>query len=164
MDQISKVLNQFKILDSAVIDTSSLIYLSKIDLLDETASILNLMTVQDVVKEVSLPCYLKNVEIVNFEKKKKAVDTDQQLVKTAEHLNIPVISEDKKVLMSAKKICLPYFNTLMMINFLFFKNVISEKRAEELFKSLKNVSYYSDEVWDYGRMIYQYILDLKKIF
>lgn len=139
MDPVSKILNQFKILDRAIIDTSSLIYLSKTDLLDETAKTLQLMTVKGVVKEIGPLFYLKNIEIINLEKKKDTVNADRQVVEAAKHLKIPVISEDKKVLMSAKKANLPYFNSLMILNFLIYKGVILEETEENFFKALKSV-------------------------
>ena len=54
MEAASATLNQFKTLHKAIIDTSSLIYLQKIGLLETTADTLLLMTVYDVLKDENI--------------------------------------------------------------------------------------------------------------
>ena len=84
------ILKQFKTLDRAIIDTSSLIYLSKTDLLKATAKTLHLITVAGVVNETGDDVLFKHIEIVDvFSNADARTDTDQCVVNMAVHLKIP---------------------------------------------------------------------------
>ena len=158
MDQKSIILHQFETLDRAIIDTSSVIYLSTIDLLKATTKNLHLITVAGVVKETGEDALFKNIEIVDiFSKTDARTDTDQCVVNMAVHLKIPVISEDKKVLMNAKRAGLAYFNSLMILNFLLYKGVIQKDFYGKSLHRLKQSAHYSEDVYRFGKTVYEWI-------
>ena len=152
------ILKQFKTLDRAIIDTSSVIYLSKTDLLKATAKTLHLITVAGVVNETGDDVLFKHIEIVDvFSNVDARTDTDQCVVNMAVHLKIPVISEDKKVLMNAKAAGLAYYNSLMILNFLLYKGVIQKDSYGKPLHRLKQSAHYSAEVYRLGKMVYEWI-------
>ena len=84
------------------------------------------MTIPAVVKEFGSPAEIQKIEVVEaVDAARAAVDTDQALIRAAEAYGLPLVSEDKKILMAARRLGLPYFNTLMIMNFLIFKKAIT---------------------------------------
>lgn len=157
---IDSVLDQFQVLDQALIDTASLIYLSKINLLSTCSQTMRLLTIPEVAAEFGSPRELKVVEIIESKNKiKDPADTDQRLLRAADFLRLPVISEDKKVLMGAKRLGLPFFNTLMIMNFLLFKKAVDDKTYQTALEILKKKAYYNAFVFDYGNRVYSLLIN-----
>jgi hypothetical protein len=145
-------------LSSAIIDTSSLIYLSKINCLTLLAGSCKLFTIPDVVKEYG--GLIGDIEIVNAPPYKMI--TDQKLVRICIANKLPVISEDKKLLLDAQKKNIPYYNTLMVLNFLLLKNKINREEYAVLLEKLKTVARYGKDVWRFGAEVNKVISNLSR--
>jgi len=89
-----------------------------------------------------------------------SLSNDQKLITAALELRWPVISEDKNILLHMRRAELPYFNSLMMLNFLFFREKIDLKTHAMYIEQLKQHAWYSPHVWEYGKNIYNTIADL----
>ena len=153
-NSISHIICQFDTLARALIDTSSVIYLHKINLLDIAARTLQLSTVPGVVDEFGSLSVFENIDVVELKEIITAKrETDDHLIKTAAILDLPVISEDRKILMQAKKIGLPYFNTLMIMNLLIYKNKIDEGQYRSALDILQNDAYYDAFIFEYGKLV-----------
>jgi hypothetical protein len=142
---VSQTLQEFKSLHSAIIDSSSIIYLSKINALDILSTSLSLWTVKDVITECKVSTH--NFQISS---EPTLLSTDQQLINLTLSKKIPVISEDFKILKTISNTDIPYFNSLMMISFLLFIEKISKNEFLHYRENLKQFARYNDFVWKYG--------------
>ncbi|MBC2716409.1 MAG: hypothetical protein HF978_13980 [Desulfobacteraceae bacterium] len=118
------------------------------------------MTIPGVVKEFGTSAELERVELIEIKEiitKKK--DTDQSLIETAKHFQQPIISEDKKMLKQAKRSSLPFFNTLMIMNFLIYKKVINQADYIAALDLLQDEAYYNAFIFEYGKMVYERITE-----
>jgi hypothetical protein len=156
-DALSTVFHQFDLLDRAVIDTSSLIYLKKINLLRKTVHTIGLITVSGVQDEFGPSDIFNHIEIIELNETKN--NTDRQIVQVAEDLRLPVISEDKKILMAAGNSGLPFFNTLMIMNFLIYKNKIDYYQYHVSLNLLRKEAYYEAFIFDFGNAVYKKIME-----
>jgi len=68
-------------------------------------------------------------------------------------LDHPVISEDKKILMAMKRAGRPFFNSLMMLNFLLYRRRIQNQHYIQYHLALKKFARYSDDIWAYGAAV-----------
>jgi hypothetical protein len=91
-----------------------------------------------------------------------SLSNDQKLITAALELRWPVISEDRNVLLRGERAKLPYFNSLMMLNFLVYRKRIDPKSHALYFDRLKQYARYSAYVWEYGKNIYNAIADLSQ--
>jgi hypothetical protein len=48
----------------------------------------------------------------------------------------------------------PYYNALMMLNFLLFSKIIDDDGYRRYYSALENIARYSDAVWNFGRDIH----------
>ncbi|MCK5852464.1 hypothetical protein KAH27_05485 [bacterium] len=157
---MSKVLIQFDFLDQSLIDTSSIIYLNKINLLSASSQKLHLMTIPGVVEEFGSLSELKYIKVINIKEIHSVKqDTDQNLLETAKYFQLPIISEDKKILMQAKHIGLSFFNTLMIMNFLIYKKVINQTAYQAAHDQLREEAYYDETIFEYGKKVYKKIMN-----
>lgn len=145
----------FASLTSAVIDSSSIIYLSKSSFLHLAARHIRLHTPLVVIKETGVeePFF----EIHAPETDSAMLTADEQVVDLARKLNIPVISEDKKVLRNASGTGLSYYNALMILNFLLYKMEVTVNNYQKIYAALISVARYSKFVLSYGEMVRQKI-------
>ncbi|MBN2013453.1 hypothetical protein JW960_29250 [candidate division KSB1 bacterium] len=146
---------EFDELKAAVIDASSIIYLSKLRMADELTNYISLYTTSQIVVEANLP--LAGMEIVvvtenNF-------SNDENLIKFANEKQLPIISDDRKVLLTAQKLNLRYYNSLMMLLFLVYKRVIQLETFNVLEKKLSAIAYYSDDVIKFGKKVLHEIMN-----
>jgi len=152
-------ITQFKYLNRAVIDTSSLIYLSRLNLLKETISALHLVSVPGVKKEYGNE--FEQLEYINISDEggyaEGSVKTDIQIIETARIFQIPVISEDKKILKQAEMLGLYYYNSLMIMNFLIFKGKIDDIVYKMALTRLQAFAHYSPAVFKYGQTVYEQV-------
>lgn len=149
-------LSGFKELHSAVIDTSSVIYMQKAGFLDLAAKNINLHVPRIIIAEAKysdLPA--TEHELEEFKKH----PADIQCVLLAERLKVPVISEDKKVLRQTSLRNLPYYNSLMILNFLLFKKIITLETLDNLLSRLSSIARYSSFVLSYGESVRKTILN-----
>lgn len=141
---IKKIINDFKNFDSAFIDASSIIYLNKINLLNRLSKTLKLYTLDKIITEIGI---IGLNLIICKSKKTISISNDDLLLKYAIEKKIPVISDDKKILIKAGKNNLDYYNSIMMILFLFYKNVINNDNYTLYICELKKIARYSDDIF-----------------
>lgn len=145
-----KVFSEFNALDAAAIDASSIIYMSKAGYLDDLAAEIRLFSPGPVISETGyddLP--VKPLAGIN-----DAKSNDRLLVAYSLAHQIPLISEDKKILMEIKRARRPYFNSLMMLNFLLFRSRISAGDHRVYFRRLADFAWYSPAVLAFSKSIF----------
>jgi hypothetical protein len=151
------LLSGFKTLTSAVVDSSSIIYMYKCGFLDIATQSISLHTPKIVIEEIGisgLPLIVHN-SIADGQ----MVTADKQVVQLAVDLKLPVISEDKKVLMDVAKYKLPYYNSLMVLNFLLFLKKIVLEQYDQYHCKLLSVARYSAFVLTYGENVKKCIME-----
>jgi hypothetical protein len=150
------VLLQFQTLRKALIDASSIIYMQKAGFFTELANTVNLYSPAEIVAETGF----NDLDLRPVACASKSLSNDQKLITAALQLRWPVISEDRNILMHMRRVKLPYFNSLMMLNFLLFKNRIDLKSHALYLERLKQYAWYSPSVWEFGKNIYNATADL----
>jgi hypothetical protein len=143
---------------SAIIDTSSLIYLSKIHCLSILAESCRLFSIQEVIDEFDEGT--GGIEIIALQS--EIASTDQKLLRACIVKDLPLISEDRKLLLDAYKNNILYFNSLMMLNYLLLKNKISQKEYISLLEKLKSIARYGKDVWRFGAEVNNVISNLSR--
>ncbi len=146
--QIEKAVADILGFHGGVIDTSTLIYLDKLGLIALTADSFNLYVIEPVAKEFGkpLPGAIKHLSC-------SGEVTDTMICKAAAENGLPVISEDKQVLMTARKKGLVHFNCLMLLLTLFHNELISVDRLDQLLSELKKVARYSGKIFEFGSQV-----------
>ncbi len=147
---IDIVLDQFSKLTKALIDASSIIYANKTGFLDLLGKTIRLYTIPEIFAETLQD--QKNIQLI--ESHNHSSRTDDKLLAVAFDLNVPVISEDKKILIALEKENKPHFNSLMMLNFLFYKKEISTTGFHQKRDLLKDIAWYSQSVRDFGDSVF----------
>ena len=159
---VQSALTRLDHLSQAMIDTSSLIYLQEIDLLSLTGQWIKLWTVPGVINEFGNEVHEYRVHLVDVENLAgSSADTDQMLCLTADKLCLPIISEDRQILMRAGKLNLSYFNTLMVLNFLLYKNALNLLEYQTAMDKLRDTARYSDEIYEFGARVFAEILRIQ---
>ncbi len=149
--RVEHTVKQFAKLTHAAIDASSMIYLQKLGLLRELSTTILLGTTADVWAETNFAPSDLRVRIFTMP---VVLSPDEQILHLATSNNWALISEDRKLLLKAKKLRTPYFNALMMIHLLFFKGRLSENLLQEKIDVLKKIARYGTEIWDYGNKLF----------
>ena len=150
-----KVFSQFGTLDTAVIDASSIIYMRKAGYLNKLAAEIRLCSPKPVISETGYD-HLPIRPVASME---DAQSNDQLVVAYSQAYQLPVISEDKKILMQIKRARRPYFNSLMMLNFLLFHHKISVQDHRVYYRRLAGFAWYSPAVLAYSKTIFTAIRD-----
>lgn len=141
----------FDALTDAVVDASSIIYMQKAGFLETAGRFVELHAPDAVIQEVGaaeVP-----ITLHAFDCRQHCAKADQQLLALARILGTPLISEDKKVLLSAERNGLVYYNAFMVLNFLFYKSGIAAEDAERYLRALLAVARYSERVVIQGRAV-----------
>ncbi len=145
------LLQRFALLEEACIDASSVIYMCKSGFFDRVYQALRLSTVPAVAEEVGREAD----GITLFRPADQTLTSDAQLIQCAYERQLAVISEDKQLLLSAKRLHLPYYNALMMLNWLLFKGLIQQFHYHRYHAALQSCARYSDAVWNYGEAVHR---------
>nr|WP_319550308.1 hypothetical protein [Desulfogranum marinum] len=145
---------QFK---GGVIDTSTLIYLERLGLLNRLASVYRLLVVPQVLQEFgrSLP-----VQVIYVESPPGAAD--QVLCPVASDRRLAVLSDDKHVLALARSAGLVYFNTLMLLLLMLYNDQLTVVQYRAFFHDLLTFARYSHAVRAFGDQLLEHILSEKK--
>ncbi len=130
-----------------LIDTSTLIYLERLTLLERIVVVFPLATIDQVTLEFGRS--LKGVAI--YPTGQGA--TDLLLVQQAVLCDAVVLSEDKKVLRNAGRCGLEYYNTLMIVLALYSRGEIDYVICTSLLDRLEKFARYGENVWAYGRQV-----------
>ena len=149
--EIQVVFKQFDQLNQVLVDTSSLIYMHKINVFTHLQRVLSVSTIETVIEEYSFP--LPGIRIIMPKLNFSDLQTDEQLLMVSVQGQNPLISEDRMILMKLDERKIPYFNTLMILNYLRYKNEIMDPEYNEFLKELKKIARYSDTIYEYGKFV-----------
>jgi hypothetical protein len=144
-----QILEELKKLHGGVADTSTLIYLDRIKLLPLVCEFYQLQIPLDVVQEFGrAPAggILCGETYVG--------GADQAVLEMATELHLPVLSEDRQLLMSSRFLKLKYYNTLMILLALLLQKRISPAEYERAYASLRETARYSPAVWQVGEQVF----------
>ncbi|MDA3899820.1 MAG: hypothetical protein PF637_04800 [Spirochaetes bacterium] len=144
VEATEKLILKLKELSSFVIDTSSLIYMQKISVLEMAAGIYLIKAPLSVINEFgSSPEGITAIDV--------SINADDDLLLCAKLLSLPVCSEDKKVLMHARRDNIDYYNTVMILISMLAKEKISRSEFDQYVMNLRSKAHYSKKVWDYAQ-------------
>ena len=155
MSAFSNPLPGFKTLHTAAIDASSIIYMQKAGFLDLAAKAVKLHAPEAVIAETGYR--LPRIEEHRFPAD-EPMPADEQVLDLARSLKIPVVSEDRKVLLGAKKIGLVYYNALMVLCFLLYKKRMGRETFDGHKRKLLAIARYSAEVIAFGEKIAEQVV------
>ena len=130
-----------------LIDTSTLIYLEKLALLERVAAVFSVATITGVTREFG-----RTPRGVTVYPAGEGV-TDRLLVRQAVRCNAVVFSEDKKVLRHAGRRGLEYYNTLMIVLALYCRGEIDRNSCADLLGRLEEFARYGANVRAFGRRV-----------
>lgn len=153
---LQRVIEDFDQLETALIDSSSIIYMDKAAFLSLLLRELSLVTIAEVNKETGIDGY--PIRIISHAL--KDIPTDNKIVRCAETNHLPVISEDHKLLRSCDLLGIKYYNALMMLNLLLHKKQADLPVFESSLEKLLQVAHYSNRVRRYGSDLTAYITKL----
>lgn len=146
---------RFDELQEAVIDASSMIYMLKAGFLGLLGSTITLKTVPEVAAETgwpSLPVAIVDSGQSSLPERPSGAENarestnDRRLLTLAVESGLPLISEDRALLIAAGVEGLDHYNSLMMLAFLRYRGRIDEAWFDESRERLLGVARYSEEV------------------
>ena len=98
---------------------------------DITARCIQLHTPESCLKETGFSELSVVVHCIDI----RDTTADKQLLDLAQSLHLPVISEDRKILMSASRNGITFYNSLMILNFLLYNKSI-DTEVHGLFETI----------------------------
>lgn len=149
-----KVFLEFQELKEAIVDASSIIYMKKAGFFDELEGCLQLCSLKEIIKETGFD----DLKIHMIKDSSQSLLNDEKLIGCALKRGIPVISEDKKILMQMEREGISYFNALMMLHFLLFKKKIDLETHSLYLNRLKRIARYSDYVLEFGEEVFKAVM------
>lgn len=152
-NECETILAKFSQMDRCLIDTSSLIYLHKIEAMALAESELTLLVPEIVVDELGFPLSDKCRVLSSPD----GVKADDLLLSLALEMKLPLISEDGPLLKRAQLEGLDFYNTLMILLFILYKECITESEYRSFITRLEGVARYNKLVWAYGESLESYI-------
>jgi len=153
-----RVFSQFRSLRKAFIDASSIIYMHGAGFLEEVAMAVKLYSPQEIIDETGYD----GLPVCPVTCPMETPYNDQKLIACAFAQGAPVISEDKRILSYMDKEGVPYFNALMMLHFLLFREVVTVERHLMYFRDLKRYAWYSHSVLEFAEKVYHAIVPYKE--
>ena len=141
-------------LHTAIIDSSSIIYMQKAGYLLLVNDIIHLLTTPSVYSETGLR---SGIDLIGCDIH-AGMAADDELIYLAYKSGFPLISEDKRLLQELKKKGKQYFNSLMILLLLRMRKRINDEEFEGYKDELKSVARYSSMVWEFGQEVYREIL------
>lgn len=153
---MQKIFKQFFELNKALIDASSIIYLDKAGFLQQLSETISLITIQEIISETALPDH--QIHIISSPV--LHLSNYQKLLSLALEQKLPIISEDRKILKALENANMPFFNSLMMLLFLFYKKDFTIAEFLYFKNHLKSVARYSEKIWQFGDAVFLSIKNL----
>ena len=141
-------------LESAAVDASSLIVMNKSGFLGLAREELRLVTIGAVAREAGSDA----LGITSFEVQGSGASNDAALVAFAAERGLPLISEDRKVLLAADRLGLPYYDALLVLCSLLARGRIDAEGYGDFRARLVGVSRYSPRVLSYGERLSTHIV------
>jgi hypothetical protein len=154
-----EIIRRFDHLKRALIDASSIIYSDRAGFLNIVACEIKLFSIKEILAEAGPASDSINPLI----HRATSTSNDQKLISFGLECGFPVISDDKKILLAMKRARRPFFNSLMMLNFLLYRRRLNNQQYARHLAALERFARYSDEVWEYGARIKTAILESCKI-
>lgn len=148
--EVKRVLIEFENLKSALIDSSSIIYLNRINMIGLLTTTIPIYIIEEINHETGLE--IEGLTIITHDLSEK-MTTDVKLITSAYTHNLPIISDDKRILTRARDHGLVYYNSVMMLCYLIFCNAISPAQYQRCERELFRFARYSNYVKTYSRTI-----------
>ena len=152
-----QILDEFQALDRAIIDSCSAIYLNKINAYSHLSSNIIIHTIPWVLTETGFSPEHFSV----FKDNIGGHTVDDILLAEAVKRKLPLISDDKKLLLKARTNSLTFYNSLMMILFLYYKNHIADDLFHQFQNRLFKVAHYSNRIKKYEYSLLEFIKKMK---
>ena len=149
-EDFSPVLAELRALRGGLIDTSTLIYGERLQVLPLLARQWRLLIIPQVVVEFGR--HPEQMELLNGP---HASSTDEVLLATAIDLRLPLLSEDGSLLRRARARQHPHYNSLMLLLALLVQGHISPVEYDHLHAVLVQVARYSPTVLAWGQALHQ---------
>lgn len=144
-----QIFDELKKFQGGVADTSTLIYLERIDLLVTTGRSFQLLVSPDVMQEFGHPL----PGCIPCGKACKG-NADRAVLQLALERGLPVLSEDRQLLMSSHRHGVKYYNTLMILLALLLQKRISPAVYQRAYSSLHKIARYSPAVRQVGEQVF----------
>ena len=148
---LQRTILQFDHLHRALIDASSIIYMMKAGYFDRVRESLELHSPERIIAETGY----RDLRIRPIREDNRLQSADESLVQRAILLKWPVITEDGGIIRQLAKQSLPYFNALMMLEFLFFRHLISPEEYSSYLEKLLQHAWYGPEIVSFGEAVHQ---------
>ncbi|MBE9544501.1 MAG: hypothetical protein IMF02_08420 [Proteobacteria bacterium] len=147
----NQIFREFKQLQKAVVDASSIIYAQKVGFFSILSRTVKLYSIPEVISETKTQ--VSRVILIH-PSESASLSTDQKLISCALENKLAMISEDKSILTAMQRAEVPYYNSLMMLNFLLFSQKIDDDSYRRYYSALETIARYSETVWEFGKNIY----------
>ncbi len=143
-----------------IFDTSSLIYTYKTEVLHDLLNNYKILVTKGVMEEISekgdflYEMIIDSSSIGQLEEiPHRVIDsklsyTDTQIYLLSEKYNIPVVTEDKRIISHLEQNNMIHFNSLIMVFFLVKKGYYDKKTGVRKLFDIGNIAWYSDRVFD----------------
>jgi hypothetical protein len=144
-----QILDELKKFCGGVADTSTLIYLERINLLPLVSKYFQLLVAPDVVREFGRTpagCIVCGEICVE--------GADQAVLQLATKFRLPALSEDRRLLMSSHRHGVKYYNTLMILLALLLQQKLSLAEYQRAYSCLREIARYSPAVWQVGEQVF----------
>lgn len=148
---MERILLQFRQLHHALIDASSIIYMEKAGYLKTVSDILTLYSPEKVIQETGY----RGLNIQPLAVGKRAMPPDEILLHCARQRMWPVITEDMGIIRQLERDELSYFNALMMLEFVLYRNLIGLEEYARHRQKLLLHAWYSSEIVKLGETVHQ---------
>ncbi len=152
-EDCAPVLAELRALRGGLIDTSTLIYGERLQVLPLLARQWCLVTIPQVVAEFGR--HPEQMELLNGP---HAGSTDEVLLATAIDLRLPLLSEDGRLLRRARARQHPHYNSLMLLLALLVQGQITLAEYDRLHAVLVQVARYSPAVLAWGQALLQALM------
>jgi len=152
---LHQVCSELQGLCGGIADTSTLIYLDTLEILEFTGQWLDFLLIPQVVAEFGhLPPGMQVVPAA------EATTTDKAVLQTALALKMPVFSEDGQLLRRARYLHHPHYNCLMLLTSLYARGIFPEPEFQRLREDLLSFARYSHRVVSYADQVLHTLLTL----
>ncbi len=153
--QATRTLLEFERLRTLLIDASSIIYTVKAGCFEDLADCLDLYCPARILEEAGY----QDLKIRPLIIGQPALSADESLVWWARRLNWPVLTEDLGVIRQLAKQRTPYFNALIMLEFLFFKSQIGPDQYADCLRRLLENAWYGPNIVRFGEVLHCVVLE-----
>lgn len=148
---MEQIVQQFNHLHRALIDASSIIYMMKAGFFDCLADNVNLYSPEQILGEAGY----RDLKIQPIGGCAQLRSADESLLHCAALRKYPVITEDRGIIRQLAKDKIAYFNALMMLEFIFFRGLITPEKHSAHLQKLLQYAWYSPEIVRFGKAVHR---------